>query len=592
MRGARGFRGPVRRAPKYSDYFGKHTGVNPWHGMPKGRHWCHSRCVFARPGRPGTLAREAGITTAMTLNRFIRDLDSPRSPLHWWTFAILLAAAVAVRLVAFQGYASSDARSYAMLANDLAHGTLNIGNYDGPAVFPLRIGVYAPAAAIINQCGLSESTIVAYPFAVSLLGCLLAYGMTRYLATPLAGIIALGASAILPIDVSLASRLLPDAVAAFWANVALAFVFAAMGGAAKQWHVLLLGCAGGFFLGMSWLCKETVTYLVPFLAILVLVIYRERSWRSRIACGMGMAAGFASILAVESALYSNLTGDPLFRLHEISRNFKQCAVWFFDEASADYGWKNQTYTRALIDRLCVQGPKSILFQRSMAFVPTIAILGALWMRLFFPDFSAIPGVWLLSLVFMFNFMTTSFALYRPLPLFDRYLYPLMLPSLILVGSFLACLLRGDGDSGKAAERRFWAVVLLVGFCGVSIYGVRLLTKHRPENVERRVAAQVRDGDVIYSDGQTTSDIVFFRTGSLVPANATTLPWEGVAEAELQEGAYVLVRKDRTAFLKKHYDYEIPDFAMKQPSTWQSVWSDGEAELFRINRASADDQEAP
>lgn len=517
----------------------------------------------------------------MAIQRVLGELDSARSPLHWCTFFALLIIAVGVRLVAFQGYSGSDSREYALLANDLAHGTLNIATYKGPAVFPLRLGLYAPAAAIIRLLGLSEMTLVAYPFVISFLGCLLVYGMTRHLATPLAGLIALGAIAIVPLDVAMASRLLPDAIAAFWANVALAFTFAAMGKATKPWHILLLGFAGGLCLGVSWLCKETVVYLFPFLAILVLVVHRERRWAPRIACVVAMAAGCIVAVLGESILYFNLTGDPLYRLHETERNYKQCAIWFFDEASPDYGWKSQGYVQALIARLTFQGPKSILYHRPMALAPAMAILGALWMGLFRPRSCVIPTVWLVSLLFMFNFMTSSFTGYRPLPLFDRYLYPILLPSLVIIGSFLACLLNGFGESRVDGERRFWAVILLVGFCGLSFYSVRSLTKLRPEHVERRIAVQLRDGDVIYSDSDTAANLVFFRTGTLLRANDVTIAWEGIAVDSLLNNSYVLIRRDRIKFLSTHYGYKAPEYAAAPPSTWKSVWREGEAELFCV-----------
>ena len=53
------------------------------------------------------------------------------------------------------------------------------------------------------------------------------------------------------------------------------------------------------------------------------------------------------------------------------------------------------------------------------------------------------GVWLISLLLMYNFMTTSFRSYRPLRFDDRYLYPILMPSLILMGLFLSKLLVGE-----------------------------------------------------------------------------------------------------------------------------------------------------
>ena len=315
------------------------------------------------------------------MERIVKALNSVQSRLHWATLAGFLAVAVIARLLAFQGYSDSDPRAYAVLANDLVHGTLHIPDYDGPPVFPLRLGVYVPTAVLIKTFGLSELTLVAYPFVVSIFGLLLAYALARYVGTPLAGLIALGALAVLPIDVSTASLLLPDAIAAFWANVGIALACVALG-RPKLRHSALLGILAGVFFGVSWLCKESVAYLVPFVAILVLTVHRHSRLFARITCVVAIGVGSLAVLFAETAFYGRLTGDPLFRLHATERNYVQCAVWFFDESSPYFGWESVGYAKALVNRLFFHGPKEMLLNHSMSHVPAIAILGVAW-ALFF-----------------------------------------------------------------------------------------------------------------------------------------------------------------------------------------------------------------
>ena len=196
------------------------------------------------------------------MDRIVNALNSARSPFHWMTFGGFLTIAVIVRLAAFQGYSDSDPRAYAKLADDLAHGTLCIADYHHAPNFPLRCGVYAPVALLIKAFGLSEWTLVAYPMVVSVLGCLLAYAMTRGLGTPLAGLIAMGGVAVIPMDVSLASRLYPDAIGAFWGNLGIALVVVALS-RLKSWQSVTLGVLSGTIFGVSWLCKESIVYQVP-----------------------------------------------------------------------------------------------------------------------------------------------------------------------------------------------------------------------------------------------------------------------------------------------------------------------------------------
>jgi len=100
----------------------------------------------------------------LTTNKVLRKmspLNAPRSILHWIALVGLVAVAVLVRVFAFQGYADSDPRDYTILAHDLAHGILHLPAYDGPPVFPLRLGVYGPTALLIKGFGLSETKSMA-----------------------------------------------------------------------------------------------------------------------------------------------------------------------------------------------------------------------------------------------------------------------------------------------------------------------------------------------------------------------------------------------------------------------------------------------
>ncbi|MGV3723549.1 MAG: hypothetical protein ACO1SX_21850, partial [Actinomycetota bacterium] len=83
--------------------------------------------------------------------------------------AIIFCLALALRLLSFHGYAGSDDGSYAELADSVVNGTFRVGEYVGPPVFPLRVGVFGPVAALYALFGHSEWTTIAYPFVVSLL---------------------------------------------------------------------------------------------------------------------------------------------------------------------------------------------------------------------------------------------------------------------------------------------------------------------------------------------------------------------------------------------------------------------------------------
>ena len=99
------------------------------------------------------------------------------------------------------------------------------------------------------------------------------------------------------------------------------------------------------------------------------------------------------------------------------------------------------------------------------------------------------GVWFLVLMIMFNFGSSSVISYRPLPLFERYVYPILLPAVVLVSGTLAALLESRAEWGLMKERRFWAVTFGVAYFLICAQGVSHL-RARPEQDVRDVARPI------------------------------------------------------------------------------------------------------
>jgi hypothetical protein len=277
----------------------------------------------------------------------------------------------------------------------------------------------------------------------------------------------------------------------------------------------------------------------------------------------------------------------LFRFHGMERHYVQTGLAFvnFNE-SPTLSWESGGYARALLKRLFLDGPRTLVVNPQMSFVPLLALLGVAWAVVFRKRWFIMPSIWLVSLLLMFNFMTCSFSSYKPLPLFNRYLFPTLMPSLVLLGNFVAALLAGDGDLRVGRERRFWAVVLIVGFCGISVFEGQVGIRFRVLQLERDVAARLGEKDVLYTDYRTAATLVFFRTRTLEPSTATTIAWEKLNQRSIPEGAYVLVSRDKIEHLKVWDKYETPGFVTRPPSTWQRVSSEYNADLYFVTASDA------
>jgi 4-amino-4-deoxy-L-arabinose transferase-like glycosyltransferase len=512
-----------------------------------------------------------------------KALDDAQSRHHKIVFVILLFFALGVRVLFFQGYDHSDPRHYSLLADELSRGVLHIPHMPedtAPPVFYVRLGVYVPVAALIKLFGLSEIVLVAYPFAISLLSCVLAYLFARKLFSPLEGLIAFALFALLPYDVKIASILVPDAVAAFWANLALYLLWRAVDAASlKAGSVLAI--LGGLLFGLSWLCKEAVVYLVPFVIVLVLFGEGSFSLKWRLSLLVSLAIGSLFVLGGEFFLYSVKTGDALYRLHETERNYMVTSAYFFDSTSPFFGWEEGGYWKAVLKRILYTGPLQIFLSETFLYLPSLALLGVAW--------GAFVGVrrhvhsmvliWLAILVFMFNFMTSSLDSYKPLILHSRYLYPILLPSVILFSGFLGYLLRGGDALRLDRERLFWG--LLIGAGILLLCAKMFIHLDRTMLMERHVSRALKMEDVVYTDSGTAYNLLFFRENRLSGVSDLNRSWDTMNGSDFPVGAYVLVNMRKLKKNLELYKEEIPFFAQRPPGNWRKVQRVNEATLYKV-----------
>jgi 4-amino-4-deoxy-L-arabinose transferase-like glycosyltransferase len=497
----------------------------------------------------------------------------------------LLTAAIVLRLVFIQGYVDSDPAYYAGLANDLANGKWNFIGYDSALAFPLRLGLYAPVALFIKMFGLSENVLTIFPFIVSVASCLLAYFLARNLFGSKAGWISLALSALLPTDVVMASTLYPDMIAAFWANLGIGLLILDPAKDTTR-RSLSLSMLAGLCLGMAWLSKESVVYLGPFVPF---YLFQRKAPIPHLAC---VGATALSVLFAEAAFYRAMTGDWLYHFHTVQRNYVQNAVWFFDQSSPYFGWEPGGYGKALIRRMFLSGPRELL--KAFRGVPAFAIVGLAWGILAKDRRFVMLGAWLIVLMLMFNFGSSSLTSYRPLPLyFERYLYPVLLPAVLLIAGLLALLVEAGQVPDLAMERRFWATVFAAGVLATIVIGIKDLRPH-PQQLVHDVVPNLRPSDIVYTDLKTARALTFFRTGQLSPSAPTVIPYEHLALGDMPSGSYVLLSQGKIDFVvgptgtKK---YEAPEFATTLPPAWRTVWSEGELTLYRINENAPAPDEA-
>ncbi len=519
----------------------------------------------------------------MVVKESLRALVSHRwKPPVWVLLLSVVLLAALLRIVAFSGYIGSDMGVYSWFAYKMATGEFRAG----PEIFGMRVGLFAPAALAFKIVGRpDERALVAYPFALSLLSVILAYSLARVFLGHRAALIAAAIQAIVPIETRSASLLLPDLPTAFWGNLGVLLIL--LGGARPSLgSKTALGVLGGLAFGVSWLTKETIVYLLPFVAgYLAWLCYRGRR---NLVLAISASAGVLAILAGESLVYYLHTGDLLYRYHVTERSYQVAKTsvlpmsstyrqWFLPEGSP-YGWIEGRYWSALFRRLLFEGPVAIFLNRNIGLVPGAAMLGVLYAVARRVHSLTLPVLWFVSLVLLFNFGSYSLQAYRPLPLADRYLYPIFLPAVILLAGFLDILIQKPSNE-VARERLFWGSVLAVGIVVICFFGVYAYAREGVGSPVARAAARIlepRDG--VFTDPSTAGDLSFFWG---YPKVTNVKDFEGMSASAVPAGTYVLIDRGWIDFLRSTYGYRPPDFYDRIPRHWVQKWNGRSGVLYWV-----------
>lgn len=136
---------------------------------------------------------------------------------------IILFVALGLRLLYFSGMVRGDDFNYAHAAYALSQGNTDFGGWVGTS----RVGLYVPVAILYTLFGPSESATLAFPILSSLLSLVLIFCLARMFGGSAAGLIAALIWAFMPLDVHLATTLLPDAPLAAASSGAVYFLFLA-----------------------------------------------------------------------------------------------------------------------------------------------------------------------------------------------------------------------------------------------------------------------------------------------------------------------------------------------------------------------------
>jgi 4-amino-4-deoxy-L-arabinose transferase-like glycosyltransferase len=482
---------------------------------------------------------------------------------------LILVLAAVVRVLSFRGYYHSDAGWYTQAAYQMASGQFKIGWH---GIFPLRVGLFAPVALAFRVGGVNEVALAAYPFLLSMLGVLVAYLAAEAMLGVRAGLVAASLVAFLPIDVRLASWLLPDMPAALYMNAGVLLLYTG----SRQEAVIgkvVSGTLAGLALAASWLCKETVLYLLPFVGLYMLWLV-AKDWRNVALLLAGtVIAGF--LFGLEGWIYHRHTGDYLFRYHAIYRNYDASSVPIEPHpipALTLVGVSKYVAHRVL------QVLRGVFLNTDFSFTPAAALAACAYAIFRRSRRYLFLGLWFCWLLLVFSFGSASLRAYQPLSLDqERFQYPMLLPAILLVSGLISSLLsRLELDESEKLHRvrRFWGVLISVCLAGVSLVkAVRNISSGmgRQCRAEREMSRILKPTDPLYTDFHTKMRLEFFWK---YPATDSTRDFKDMSLSQLPPNVYVLISRDRRECAAKIRE--------GIPTTWQKLRAKDNTTLYWVS----------
>jgi 4-amino-4-deoxy-L-arabinose transferase-like glycosyltransferase len=213
---------------------------------------------------------------------------------------IVLIAAL-VRLAVADGLRNPDAALYAEQAYQLSIGHIRVPD----SAYSVRYGLIAPIALCFRLFGVNDTSLVLFPLLSSMVTILASYRLGVLVQGRLAGLMAAGLLAILPVDVMQSTDLHADVPMSMWLTLCLlCFISAARAPAHRKTRIF--ACAGVMF-GLAYLTK--ITTLAFFPALLALAVHYRTDRRTWVA-----PVVFLLVLLTEASFYTAVTGQPGYRL--------------------------------------------------------------------------------------------------------------------------------------------------------------------------------------------------------------------------------------------------------------------------------------
>ncbi len=406
----------------------------------------------------------------------------PRSknPYSGTLIPIVLLAAF-LRLFFFIGILRGDDLGYYLLADQLADGSLLPASWGGLN----RPGLYVPVSLFIGIFGSSEFVALIFPLLASMLTLGFIYGIGRLLSGEKAALVSAIIWAVAPLDVFLASQLMPDGPSVMMQTGAIFFLLLGLRGSRRKVRLVSFALMLLFF---YWSLQTKESNLILVFPIFGITLFELSPWiklwtakilsRPRTRLILALLLAPIVILLVGAFVRAQVWPIAVNNLELTSSD--TASLWFLgrsnpisaSEVGAGY-W--------IVDRPVLEVPmqfqaltQPILGERVRVFDPFVPffLVSALAALFYKQRASYLPLIWFFVLFFYLEWGSFTQGFFYPdilryLPVTHwidpRNLHMLSPPAILVIGFFVA----------QHLERVFAAKYVLLGAGALALFAITL-----------------------------------------------------------------------------------------------------------------------
>ena len=340
------------------------------------------------------------------------------------------------------------------------------------------------------------------------------------------------------------------------ASIALAMALIALAGRKSRTGQLVLGFVAGICLGLGYLVKEDVAIVVAAIVLAAMIV---RFPAARIVAAV--CAGAALIFAVESWMYWQSTGDPLFRLHATSgRGFVAQ-----DDLRIGSIYHLDAYLRTLL-----LVPVEVGLFWWLAIAGLWAVIRGYWMRTVGRGEAFVAAVFLLVMAYL-QFGSGSLSAYTPLPKTPRYTALATPPLMLITGWWLTQLVKD--------RRRLGLVVcaLVISSAAACLSYLAVSSSERARNTIAILPVLDKVvSEPVYSDYYTVRLLRLLKPNMSdlriwFHARFTEHRYVITDDPSQDPGAYVLLDRQMAKIYTSSYEMPLPSEIAGPKAQWEVMW---------------------